>query len=197
VFWFIVAAQLSAPLPTREHWVSPDDVPLELLEGNVLETVGFAITVKPDGRIQDCLIEVSSGNRKLDAYTCKLASQRLRFRPGRLSDGSAVYGVYRTSLKWWAGDDYPPTLRGLSDVYLTVSQLPPKLKSPTVVRLMCGVDETGGISDCVAEDEKSPVELVQIGREQVIKSYTAKPARTIEGVAVQSTQSVLVSFETR
>ena len=148
------AAQLMAPVPTRKNWVSPDDVPLDLINESKLYTVGIAITVGPDGKSQGCIIDHASGIPKLDAYSCRLASQRLKFRSPRV-DGNASYGIYKTSLKWWVGDDYPPASRELADLYLTVSQLPENLKSPTTVRLISAVDEAGHIYDCVAEESDS------------------------------------------
>lgn len=159
--------------------------------------MGFRITVEPDGKIRDCVIEVSSGMKKLDAYTCKLATQRAKLRPGRLRDGSVVHGVYRSAMNWWVGDDYPRQTRQLADLYLTVSQLPLNLRSPTAVRLMSAVDEQGRVYDCVAEDEKSPAELTKIACEQAKRGYVAEPVKKAGGVAVKSTQSVIVSFETR
>lgn len=196
MIWLIVAVQLTAPHPAR-HWVSPEDVPIGLLGENTLETVGYRITVEPDGRVRDCAIEVTSGIGKLDAYTCKLATRRTKLRPGRLRDGSIVHGVYRSAMTWWVGDDYPPQTPTLADVYLTVSKLPPNVKSPILVRLMSAVDEQGRVYDCVAEEEKDPAELVEVACEQAKKTYVAKPVKTTDGVTVKSTQSVLVSFETR
>jgi hypothetical protein len=196
VIWLIIAAQLTAPHPAR-HWLSHDDVPIGLLGENTLETVGFRITIEPDGGVRDCVIEVSSGIKKLDAYTCKLATRRTKLRPGRLRDGSIVHGVYRSAMTWWVGDGYPPEPPMLADVYLTVSRLPPEVKSPILVRLMSAVDEQGQVYDCVAEDEKNPAELVKVACDQAKKSYVAKPVKTAEGVAVKSTQSVMVSIEAR
>ena len=197
IIWLAIAVQLSAPLPAKRTWLSAYDVPIGLLRENVLQTVGIAITVRPDGKIQDCLVEVSSGNPKLDAYTCKLARRRGKFRAGREVNGSPVYGVYRGSINWWVGDGYPPSRLQHPDLYLTVSDLPPKIKSPVAVRLMLAVDDTGRPSNCVAEDEEQPAALVRVGCEQLIKSYTAKPARTSDGAAVASTQTAIVAFEVR
>ena len=190
----LIAAQLTAPHPSRP-WVSLDDVPYGMLTDNTLETVSFRITVRPDGKVRDCVIEVSSGIKRLDAFTCKLATQRTKLRPGTLPDGSTVYGVYRSYTNWWVGDDIPPHFRTLADVYLTVSQLPPNVTSPTVVRLMSAVDEQGRVFDCVAEDGKVPAELLEIACEQAKMTYVATPVRNEEGLPVKSAQSILVSFE--
>jgi hypothetical protein len=66
-----LAAQLGAPAPTKPLF-TPDDVPVGLIRENVLHTVGVAVTIKPDGKVQDCQAERSSGNRKLDSHTCDL-----------------------------------------------------------------------------------------------------------------------------
>lgn len=190
-----ILAQLSAPVPSKPL-LTPADVPMEIMEENVLHTVGIAVTVKPDGRVQSCLVEKSSGNRKLDSYTCKLLTRRARFRRPTHIDGSPAYGLYRTGINWWAGNGYPPRRLPLADLYLTVSKLPPKLESPLSVRLKVAVDPTGRASHCLAEDSKEQPELVRLGCEQLLKSYQPSPVRSEAGVPVASVQSATVVIQT-
>ena len=185
-------AQSIGPIPTNMVGLfRGEDTPATIMPANVLKSVKTALTITPEGKIQDCRAEVSSGIPKLDAHTCKLLSQRARFRPA----GTPTYAVYRTQIDWWVGDGYPPKTRTLPDLVLTVSALPPKTKSPAIVRVVFRVDESGQTSDCSAEDKKGNPTLVKLGCEQLIKSYAATPARTLAGVPVASVQNATVQFE--
>ena len=46
--------------------------------------------VLPNGRMGECRITGPSGNPDMDRATCRLARQRLRFRPARDAWGRAV-----------------------------------------------------------------------------------------------------------
>src|SRR5437764_1488841 len=101
MFWIALAAQLSAPTPTNFHWVSYDDVPQYLIEkNNGTWAVGTRLVVAPSGKLERCDIDTSSGVAELDEYTCVLLLKRARFQPARWTDGSPVYGAYRTVITW-------------------------------------------------------------------------------------------------
>jgi hypothetical protein len=197
MIWLLFLAQATAPIPTNMSGLfRADDTPVGMMPGNVLLSVKTALTITPEGKIQDCRVEVSSRIPKLDAHSCKLLTRRAKFRPALDSARTPTYGVYRTQIDWWVGDGYPPKARTLPDLALTVSALPPKTKSPATLRLTFRVDESGRPSDCSLEGEKGDPTLVKLGCEQIIHSYTATPARTPAGVAVSSVQRATVQFET-
>lgn len=82
------------------HYVSGgltnDDNPAGMYQGTV--TVRF--TVQPNGRVSDCRPVASSGNGGLDASTCALVQQRLRFSPALDADGQPVPSEVRTTYSW-------------------------------------------------------------------------------------------------
>lgn len=195
MFWLALAAQLSGSILLKPLF-GPEDVPMRLVEPNVLQTVGIALTTTPDGKVQGCAIEKSSGNAKLDAYTCRIASRRARFQAPTHADGSPAYLVYRTDIDWWIGDGYPPSKPKSADLYLTVAALPAKVQSPASVRLKLDVGADGHISNCAAEDSRYEPVLVRTGCEQLLRTYKPMPARTAEGTAVASVQSAIVLFQT-
>lgn len=53
-----------------------------------------AVRVQLDGRATDCKINRSIGDRVIDAETCRLVEQRVRFRP-------AVDGAGRPYVSWY------------------------------------------------------------------------------------------------
>ena len=70
--------------------ISGNDYPKDALVVRAQGTVVFSFTITLDGRLTDCRITESSGNRLLDQATCRIATQRYRFRPARNRAGQPV-----------------------------------------------------------------------------------------------------------
>ena len=70
--------------------IGDEDYPRAALVDRAQGTVQFTFTVEPSGRIDHCRVTRSSGNRTLDATTCRLATQRFRFRPARDTAGRPI-----------------------------------------------------------------------------------------------------------
>jgi hypothetical protein len=194
MIWLLAAAQLSAPVPLHPLF-DPNDVPIGHIDENELYTVGIAVTIKPDGKLQDCNIEATSGNRKLDAYTCGLVMRGGRFQRPVSSNGTPAYGIYRTFNIWWVGDRRPPAQPGKADLHIKVAELPPKIKSPFLLRVAFDVDEAGNVSNCMAEEPKSNAALTRVACDQLLKTWKPIPARNAEGLRVPSVQDATVVFE--
>jgi hypothetical protein len=192
----VLATQFGAPIPTnKSSWVRPDDMPLELMSEDTVYNVPIRLTIAPDGKLQSCAGEMLSQSTKLTDHTCKLLRQRARFRPAINSAGLPSYGVYRTSMRWWFGTFAPREWPTFSDLELTVSTLPPKIKSPATVRLIFNVDEVGRSSSCTTESSESEPVLVGLGCRELVKSYKAIPARSLQGKPVPSVQTGTVTFK--
>lgn len=58
-------------------------------------------TILPNGRVQNCRITRSSGDPELDATTCRLITQRFRFKPATNSSGDAIRSEYGWRQSWW------------------------------------------------------------------------------------------------
>ena len=63
-------------------------------------TVSIAFRVRPDGRVDSCRVERSSGWAVLDAATCRLVTERFRFRPARDAAGRAMAWSLKTDFTW-------------------------------------------------------------------------------------------------
>lgn len=197
----VAAAALSPPPPIELRALfSADDLPQEYLPPESDRTVGVRVTVRPDGRIQDCEAEYTSGIEGLDVFTCKLIKRRAKYAPAPAQNGTPSYAVYRTSVRWvvtsFARPGPPPSV---ADLTLTVNQLPAGLKSPAYVNVKFDVDERGVASSCSAEgalrrNNSDDLQLVQVACGEVLKSYKPKPAKNEQGTPVPSVQDALVAF---
>lgn len=69
--------------------------------------VSVRYLVGVDGRVSECAITRSSGNAELDATTCRLITERFRFRPSRGPDGRPVASLVVENHSWFLEDDQP------------------------------------------------------------------------------------------
>jgi TonB family protein len=207
MLWIALAAsaQLSAPVPKNlGKWFYADDTPSYLVaKGDGLWFVSVRIGVGPDGALKGCQVEGSSGIAQLDAFTCRKILRRAKFVPATSADGSPAFGVYRTSIRWAvASAPWDISRVRHPDVEVQVQNLPPDVKSPTLVRVMFAVDQSGNIGSCLVEPTKSfehvdnnPA-LVPIACDQLAKFYKPVPAKDAGGNAIPSVQDALVRFTT-
>ena len=63
-------------------------------------TVNVRFTVQSDGRVSGCRTMISSGNPDLDARTCQLVEDRLRFKPALDSQGRPVPSEVHANYAW-------------------------------------------------------------------------------------------------
>lgn len=91
------------PRGDASTWFSPDDIPDSIKrdrDPGVIGTTAFTVQVGPNGRVTSCAITASSGEPRLDDLTCRLATSRARFQPGKDSSGQATGGQYSRRVKW-------------------------------------------------------------------------------------------------
>lgn len=84
----------------RSGRIKDSDYPAEAVEAGVGGTVGVRYLVGVDGRVSDCEVTQSSGNRALDAATCRLIEQRFRYRPSRDARGRPVPATIVENHEW-------------------------------------------------------------------------------------------------
>ena len=204
------AAQVSAPIPMNiKEWINPTDWPAfmtQKLDG--YWDVGVRLVVAADGSLRACIIQTGSGIHNLDEFTCDLIRKRSRFKAAKWIDGSPTTGVYTTTVAWISTtmgfiDPMRPPKGHDADLDISVSQLPPSAKSPSLVRAMFAVDASGKIPSCAAETsenylraENDPA-LVPIACDQVQKSYLPLTLKDSSGNPVRSVQDALVRFSKR
>lgn len=70
-------------------------------EARIGKAVILALTISPEGRATACRVYKSSGLPETDAVTCRLAQQRLRFRPALNAAGDPVTGTFYWQQKFF------------------------------------------------------------------------------------------------
>jgi protein TonB len=65
--------------------------------------VVIALTVGPDGRVKGCRVASPSRDPEADRITCRLATERFRFRPATDAAGNPVTATYGWRQEWWVG----------------------------------------------------------------------------------------------
>jgi protein TonB len=65
--------------------------------------VVIALTVGSDGRVKGCRVVSPSRDPEADRITCRLATERFRFRPATDAAGNPVTATYGWRQEWWVG----------------------------------------------------------------------------------------------
>ncbi|GAA0282276.1 hypothetical protein GCM10009127_24560 [Alteraurantiacibacter aestuarii] len=94
-----------APANGPAGWVTTNDYPLRALQRGMEGTVQYALDVGADGRVDNCRILSSTGERVLDDATCRWVSRRARFDPAIDSNGAQIAGSYRGTVTWIIPED--------------------------------------------------------------------------------------------
>lgn len=80
------------------------DLPPDLREQKAGGELKLQYRIGIDGRVSDCRILVSSGRPSLDATTCRLITERFRFRPSKDERGNPVPSIMVETHGWY----WPP-----------------------------------------------------------------------------------------
>lgn len=84
---------------------SARDYPRATRDLRVGNSVVIALTVGTDGRVKNCRIVRGSPDPEADRITCRLATQRFRFRPAEDRAGNPVESVYGWQQRWFYGGE--------------------------------------------------------------------------------------------
>jgi periplasmic protein TonB len=96
-------AAAAPPPPPRANlgsYFTFSDYPRESLRNGEEGRVFFRLTINPEGRVRDCTVTRSSGWPRLDETTCRLLTERLRYRPARDAAGNPTSGTDEGSITW-------------------------------------------------------------------------------------------------
>jgi periplasmic protein TonB len=80
--------------------ITDDDYPEAAARIGAQGTVTMRFTVGVDGRVTDCVVTRSSGNRDLDETTCRLIRKRFRYTPSRDASGKPYADVVTGEQTW-------------------------------------------------------------------------------------------------
>ena len=81
---------------------STRDYPQSSQQQRIGKRVVILLSVGVDGRVTGCKIWRASGVPEADAVTCKLATERFRFRAATDNDGNPVASTYGWEQRWFA-----------------------------------------------------------------------------------------------
>lgn len=82
------------------------DLPPDLREQRAGGELKLQYRIGVDGRVSDCRILVSSGRSTLDTTTCRLITERFRFRPSKDARGNPVPSIMVETHGWyWPPDE--------------------------------------------------------------------------------------------
>lgn len=87
--------------------IYPEDYPRRAVDRRAQGTTYLRFTIRPDGRVSNCLVTRSSGHRDLDEATCPLLERRLRYRPARDAAGRPVAETINGQQDWQLGPEPP------------------------------------------------------------------------------------------
>lgn len=99
-------------------YISSSDYPQDAIRAKQEGTTGFRLTVGPDGRVTECLIEKSSGSASLDAATCRIMRSRARFTPALDEARKPTSDTVSSRITWRL-----PLSRPIPDLVLTAFNL--------------------------------------------------------------------------
>ena len=165
--------------------------------------VPIRITVRPDGTLQDCSQDRSSGDSRLDLYTCGLILKRAKFQAATWIDGTSAYGIVRVPVSWIVGGYSKSEIEHAypADMQIYVNQLPKGAGKRTKLRLTLAVAPDGKVNSCAEAalaPEESKIrkfpELVPLACGQMTATFRAVPAMDTAGNPVRSVQPAVVLF---
>ena len=90
------------PVKIAGDITSSRDYPREGRETRLGRSVVVMLSVGTDGRVAGCKIYRPSGDASADAVTCKLATERFRFRPALDQHGVPVESTFGWEQRWFA-----------------------------------------------------------------------------------------------
>jgi protein TonB len=80
---------------------SARDFPKATREQRLGDYVIVALTVGIDGRVKACRVHRASRDPQSDQITCRLATERFRFRPATDANGNAIESIYGWQQRWF------------------------------------------------------------------------------------------------
>jgi len=80
---------------------SARDYPKKTRDLRIGHSVTILLGVGTDGRVTDCRVTTPSPDAEADAITCRLATERFRFRPAADANGNPIAGKYAWRQRWF------------------------------------------------------------------------------------------------
>jgi protein TonB len=101
-------AERARPIVPLERLFRSRDYPRAAMRAGEEGSVTYRLEVNRTGRVARCTVTRSSGSLSLDMATCRLVSERARFRPARNGMGRRVADIFYGRIIWRLPDEEPP-----------------------------------------------------------------------------------------
>jgi TonB family protein len=105
----IYAHLRARPLRPLSSLVTWRDYPSNAPRGGDLRMTSFRLRVGPDGNVEECTVNGSSGSAILDGAVCRLMRERARFSPARVRIGNAIADDHWGRIDW-GNRERPPVV---------------------------------------------------------------------------------------
>ena len=103
----LAAAAQAADAPDPEggqanlaSYFSVADYPAAAIRAGEEGTVKVRLDISPKGRVSACTVTASSGSASLDETSCRILTERLRFRPAHDEQGKPTTDSLETAIRW-------------------------------------------------------------------------------------------------
>jgi len=94
-----IAKEASSLKPLGAYF-SGSDYPFQAIRENESGTTGFILMIDETGKLEDCMVEETSGIATLDAMACAVLVQRAKFTPALDTAGRPIRSVYVSRIHW-------------------------------------------------------------------------------------------------
>jgi TonB family protein len=184
---------LAVPAPSIRGIISAEDYPQSALDRGETGSVFFKLVINPQGAVDTCSVQVSSGSSILDATTCTIVRKRARFEPAVGLDGKPIYGTYRGVISW--GINNAMSRKAGPDIELVIDRAPMGVSMPLMVPVSYLHGANGSVTRCEPADDAtlSPRALVDLAC-NAIRQAPGEPIRSSDGRAVDAQDSARVQF---
>lgn len=90
----------AAPLQPLASLVRPSDYPAEAIKAREQGLAIFILSVGPDGKVTGCIVPPQTIQPSLADATCRIMTERARFRPARNESGEAAQDFVPGAVEW-------------------------------------------------------------------------------------------------
>lgn len=158
----LAAQQRETPISS---WITNADIPPEMPATGKPIPVHVALTISPTGRVSDCRIVYTTGDRSLSKLTCALLEQRARYVPAFSTAGEPIKAKDELSISWDLAQervevgkqDYGGAIPANNPSYwvtdLDTTRL--SLKSEVDVEMSFSIARDGSVSTCSVRQPSS------------------------------------------
>ena len=189
------AVVLPEPIGDRRTWLSYGDFPSDELRAEHNGSIHYKAVVKPDGKVESCVIEVSTASAHDKATFCGKIKSRFRFRKVLGPAGAPRYYVLKEPFLYVLPDSKAarPVWPG-PDFAIDVQALPKALNGRVEVSVNVAVDAVGHLTACDVPASAAQAALAKVACGQLPTIWSAMPEKNAAGEPIAYVRQMRVEF---